>query len=102
MEPVDEYIPVHKGSIIIQDDQVRCMVLQVFQSLSAAFKDAVCLERGGGFHILPVDGGHHRVVFNDHDVIHHWYSFLVKVRVKQVPSPSSVSMEISPPQRSTI
>ena len=100
MEGVEKFASVHRRHIIIQDDQIRVGFFQIREGLRAVFKNPVGPERGRYVDILPVDGGNHGVVLDDNYSVHSWCSFRVKVIVKQVPSPASVSIEMSPPYRS--
>ena len=96
MEGIKKFTAVHDRSIVIENDQVSGIRLQVGERLRPVFKDPVHPEFRSDLDILFIDGGDHRIVLNDDYMVHGVCFLSVNVMVKQVPSPGSVSMEISP------
>ena len=101
MERVEEFTAVHDWRIVIEDHEINRICFDIGQSLRSVFEEMFYTEVGTDFDILFIDGGDHRIVLNDDYMVHDGFSFPVNVMVKQVPSPSSVSMEISPCDSST-
>ena len=99
-QPVQKLLAVHLGGVVVQNDQVGPVLRQVVQGGQPIFKDPVHLEPAVRLHILPVNGGHHRVVLDDQHMIGHGQDLsFVNVRVKQVPVWGSVSRSMVPPRR---
>ena len=101
MECVEEFTAVHDWRIVVENHEINRICFNIWQSLRSVFEEMFHTEVGTDFDILFIDGCDHRVVFNDDYMVHDGFSFPVNVMVKQVPSPSSVSMEMSPCDSST-
>ena len=95
VEGIEKFTAVHDRSIVIENDQ-SVDSSSGRERLRPVFKDPVHPEFRSDLDILFIDGGDHRIVLDDDYMIHGVCFLSVNVMVKQVPSPGSVSMEISP------
>ena len=73
MHQVDEFIPVHAGHEVIENDQVSpCKKGRVERA--AAIRDRVQdLKSGSHLYVFAVNGGDHGVIFNDQNLVHAEY-----------------------------
>ena len=104
VELIQELISVHAGRVVVQHDEVNFLGLKEFQCFLSVFTYSDDRKVRGPLDITPVNGCYHRVIFYNQYSVHHSTPFrrsalckAVRVIVKQLPSPGSVSTETSPP-----